>query len=73
MKSNMTPRLQTSEEGKMRQPVSIFCSRVWGHNQELFFLLLLSLSRLVDIHILISFRQLTSDWGGSKVEGSVLR
>lgn len=34
----MTPRLQTSEEGKMRQPVSIFCSRVWGHNQELFFI-----------------------------------
>lgn len=72
MKSNMTPRLQTSEEGKMRQPVS---SSVvgFGATTKSSFLLLLSLSRLVDIHILISFRQLTSDCGGSKVEGSVLR
>lgn len=79
VESRMTPRLRTSGDGEMKLPSTwrrkspaFLCSAL-GATTKSSVLLLLSLSRLEVNQVFMSRRQLTRDWGGSWVDGEVLR
>ena len=75
VESRMTPRLRTSEDGQMELPSTsrrrspTFLSSALGATTMSSVLLLLSLRKLDDIHVFISCKQLSRDWGGGGMDG----